>query len=199
MNFCVIYSTILLRVNYCPTVLFIVVDYLVDMDGLSSASAIIAVAGLLAKVVKKLIHNVKSIRHAKEEVMSIVSNVGSFSKLLHLLADMIRQFPPEILLPIREKKVDVAIVNQANSIVIDIKNYLIELEPLRVSDRTNTLSRWILRLLWPFKKNRVLILIKSLESAQMSLSLLMDAIQLSALLRQLTPSSVTASALRAEM
>jgi len=159
------------------------------MDGVSSASAIIAVAAVLTQCCGEMRRCHKTLRNARKEVRNVIKVISEFSSLLLYLNETLHKLQPEDWQPIRQWGIDKSTVENANSILRDMRVFLDDLQPLRYTKQTTKVSRNIARVRWYFKKSTMPVLLLRVESSKSSLHLMTSTIQLNLALKPNDPAS----------
>ena len=148
------------------------------MDPLSVIASVIAVAGALYSVSRKLKSCAKTMVHAGKEIIAIAREMSSFSNILRSLQDTLRLV--ESLVSQEQDVLQICddLVSQAYENVEEFEEFLKDLEPLRFSGNAKVFAKTLARLKWAFQKSDLVLLRSKLDSSKSTLSMCMNLIQM---------------------
>lgn len=147
------------------------------MDPLSVAASIIAVAGALYSVSRKLRSCANTIAYAAKEVKAIAKEISLFSILLRSLQNTYVSLASQVSQAADLREICEGLVVQARENVGEFDIFLKGLKPLQDSSDADLISKTYARVKWAFQKTDLLLLRSKLESSKSTLNLCMVTIQ----------------------
>ena len=142
------------------------------------AASIIAVAGALYSVSRKLRSCANTIAYAAKEVKAIAKEIGVFSILLRSLQNTYSILAYQISQAADLREICKRLVAQAEENVGEFDTFLKGLKPLQDSSGAGLIAKTYARVKWAFQKTDLLLLRSKLESSKSTLNLCVVVIQM---------------------
>lgn len=151
------------------------------LEVIGGLSAILTTAGQLAALAGKFRRCIKTLSHAKEDILAIKEQTSNFSALLTMFHHTMQTMAKKGNSMVRETEqvnLTYKISRQSERILLRIKSLLAKVEPLRTDKNHSALLRGFEKLKWLMNKEDVKLLCESLNAAKLDLLIFTNLLNL---------------------